>query len=378
MHNREIIKGLIKRGFNIQLSCFEEGKDIPAVDVDFFKSLEEEKNFKADETIKVSLIPPPAINVHPCYHVLYTTAETAELHEGFAARLTLFDEVWFPSKNNFDLAVKAGLNPGKMRVMPEGVDHELWDPSKGEKREWPDWRYTFFSNSDWAGRKGYDILLPAFLEEFNGSENVQLVLAVRKHCSSSEENQKKLMAEAKEIIARVQKEDPPKVIFLLETYSDDDLVRLYNAADCFVLLSRGEAWSLPAIQAAVLGKPCIVSAFGGHREYLNEQNSYLVKVDRFDYLQDHQNVDVDLYRYVKFAEPSKESARGLMRAVFEDQGFARRKGAKARADVLRAYTWDHACDRVANRLLDLELSLKGEKGLTKQAFAGMPKVALFK
>ena len=56
------------------------------------------------------------------------------------------------------------------------------------------------------------------------------------------------------------------------------------------------------------------------------------------------------YAGANWAEPSYRHLRRLMRHVFENQTEARATGEKASLDVLENWTWDHAAQKIVDRI----------------------------
>src|SRR4029077_5641188 len=100
-------------------------------------------------------------------------------------------------------------------------------------------------------------------------------------------------------------------------------------ADAFVLPTRGEAWGRPFMEAMLMERPVIATRSGGHLDFLNDENSYLV---------DCRSTEVPVLAQRgypaggshRWAEPSRGHLRRLMREVFEDRGAARQKARTAR------------------------------------------------
>jgi len=61
-------------------------------------------------------------------------------------------------------------------------------------------------------------------------------------------------------------DEEPSVLFL-RSVSDDLLNLLYNAADLVLLMSGGEGFGLPQVEAHGVGKPCVVGAYSASKEY---------------------------------------------------------------------------------------------------------------
>ena len=81
---------------------------------------------------------------------------------------------------------------------------------------------------------------------------------------------------------------------------------------------------------------------------MNEENSYLIEIEGLEDVRG--NVDMRLYLGHKWARPSVEHFRQLMRHVYEHRQEARAKGNRARQDVCQKWTWGHAAAAVMREL----------------------------
>lgn len=88
------------------------------------------------------------------------------------------------------LPCHAGVAPEKLRVVPQGIDAADFDPNKHAPLSLKDLpsaqlvtgnstginsdSYTFLSVFKWEARKGWDVLLDAYVREFSKSDNVAL------------------------------------------------------------------------------------------------------------------------------------------------------------------------------------------------------------
>lgn len=185
-----------------------------------------------------------------CYHwekykVLFTMMETRALHPHYVERCNSADEIIVPSHWCKKVFRESGVTK-PLRVIPLGVDTSLYVPgvkpmgfSKGLKD------FVFLSVFGWSMRKGYDVLLKAYFEEFTSDDPVSLLIMSR-YKGSTDEHQKNVI---REDIARtasmVRNPKKPHVLLFGDTLSDEMMPRLYASADCYVLISRGEGFGLP-------------------------------------------------------------------------------------------------------------------------------------
>ncbi len=129
----------------------------------------------------------------------------------------------------------------------------------------------------------------------------------------------------------------PRIHLIEETLPYSDLLSLYASFDVFMSLHRSEGLGLVPLEAMLLGKPVVATAWSGNLSYMNYQNACLVSHDLVP-VQD----DSDFYGSTtlgiqgQWAEPSREHAAAWLRKLAEDPEFRTRMGQRAHTDA-RAY-----------------------------------------
>src|SRR5690606_9479193 len=84
--------------------------------------------------------------------------------------------IWVPSHFNYHTFAASGVDPRRLRVLPVGVDTQLYHPA-APPLPLPDARgFRFLSVFSWLQRKGWPLLIEAFAREFHPDEDVTLVL----------------------------------------------------------------------------------------------------------------------------------------------------------------------------------------------------------
>lgn len=77
------------------------------------------------------------------------------------------------------------------------------------------------------------------------------------------------------------RKDQPAIYIVDHMLQMEDILKLYRVCDAFVLPTRGEGWGRPFFEAMLMEMPVIGTNWsGGHTEFMNENNSFLVKVKR--------------------------------------------------------------------------------------------------
>jgi len=256
--------------------------------------------------------------------------ETEGLPAGWADACNAAVEVWVPSRFNARTFADAGVDPERLHVVPYPVDMARLAPRRGPREDGP---VTFLSVFEWTWRKGWDVLLQAWAEEFAADEPVRLrVLTYR---GAGAEAQGDVMDQAVRHLAALGR-DPDGVAdidLLLDPVAHDAMPALYRSADALVLPTRGEGAGMPVLEAAACGVPVIATAFGGHEELMEPELSFPVAVEGLVEAPPALVADNPLYAGLRLAEPSVASLRAAMRAVAEDPQGAARRAAGARALV---------------------------------------------
>jgi glycosyltransferase involved in cell wall biosynthesis len=125
---------------------------------------------------------------------------------------------------------------------------------------------------------------------------------------------------------------------------------LYRAADAFVVPARGEGWGMPYGEAMACGVPTIATRWGGQLEFMDDNNAFLVDVERTSPIDEWMQWATGAEPDHLWVEPSVDHLREIMRWVFEHRAAARRTGETAREHMVENFTWKHAAERICERL----------------------------
>jgi len=323
--------------------------------------------------------PPP----NSAFRIGRAMFETDGMPPGWADQCNLMDEVWVPSKWNVETFAKAGVERRKLFVVPEPVDTEnkfnpenvgtpypLPVPPRNDANlpalqqlmqvfaqtnaaaktavattaesgaaATPKTVYKFLSIFKWHKRKGVDVLLRAYCEEFRADEPVALYIKSQFY---HEDPESALESQLREISDSLKNNDLPRIKLLNEWIPDTRLPALYKAADAFVLPSRGEGWGLPVAEAMSMGLPAIATDWSGTTEFLNKDVGRPVKYTLRDLSpedgEDMYTGGANELSGHKYAEPSVEDLRKQMRWVYDNRADAKKLGAAAREHMRRNYS----------------------------------------
>jgi len=241
--NRAFAFGLSNRGVNVKT-------DIQGCAVDVNEATEKQlvemsKARVLDSAPKIYGATVPLSMFHGGKKILYTMMETScTLHPDYVGKLNLFDEIWVPTRFAEKLFKQNGVHP-PIRIMPLGVDVNRYTPARktfdfGQELN----QFVFLSVFKWGYRKGYDILLKAFMEEFSSKDNVTLLLVSRAEAFNNPDQIANDFAGIRQSIGK-EDDDLPHIALYDKEISERDMPSIYGASDAFCLISRGEGFGLP-------------------------------------------------------------------------------------------------------------------------------------
>ncbi len=282
-------------------------------------------------------------------YIGYTMMETADLPEGWVEACECMDEIWVPTKFNLETFIRAGVPREKIKIVPLGVDTNYFDPEQTPPMQIPGVKgFNFLSIFQWTKRKGWDILLKAYLQAFTQADDVALV--IRSYYRSGQEVETRIREYISGLgydVARI-----PRISVISQPITAKHMPALYKACDAFVLPTRGEGWGLPYLEAMAMGLPVIGARFSAHLDFMNDENSYLIDNLGLEPVDEDQAQDSPLYKGASWGKPSLEHTAELMRYVYEHRDEAVAKGKKALQEVRAMWTVERQVERTAEALLE--------------------------
>ena len=211
------------------------------------------------------------------YKILYTTIEAGTVPDQFIDIANQYNEVWVTSDFCAEVMKKCGYKK-EIFVLPDAVDNQNYtedvDPYEFNPPLNP---FVFVSVFGWSYRKGYDALLKAYLQEFNGDDPVSLLLISRYQAKANKSDF--IRDEIDKFIKKYGGDNPPHIARYPKKIPEDVMPKIYKACNAYVLLTRGEGFSLTPCEASLCGLPVISTNISGHTMFLNNNNSTLVNVD---------------------------------------------------------------------------------------------------
>ena len=133
-----------------------------------------------------------------------------------------------------------------------------------------------------------------------------------------------------------------KIIFMEEHLRAGEMASLFASIDCYISLHRSEGLGLGMARAMYAGKPVIATGYSGNLEFMNAENSRLVR---------HRLVEIERSNgpYEKggvWAEPDVAHAAELMRGMFDRREEAMRIGRRAAEEIRIIFSPDKTRDEI--------------------------------
>lgn len=308
-----------------------------------------------------------------------TMFETDRLEDEHVRRCNRMREVWVPTSWSARVFEAAGVRKEKIRVVPEAVDVDAFDPAAfstatggGDRAPYDatgngvlavgprldddaaSGVTKFLSVFKWEARKAPEVLLDAYFREFSASDAVALFLRCELfHEDGRDLVRERVVAAAKDAFHATPKSEGKRLwgtpdgegvdaairsraprVFILPRASDEEMPSLYAAADAFVLPSRGEGWGRPHVEAMAMALPVIATNWSGPTEFMTEANSYPVRIEDALVALPEESA----FRTHKWAQPSATALRAAMRAVASNPQEAKAKGENARRTMVERFS----------------------------------------
>ena len=332
--NRNLIKGLSSLGIKVFVDPL--GKDLAKYP----------KNI-SDKFIAIdSLIPSIGNGSFGKYRILYTTVESYTLHKQFTDCCNSYNEVWTTSDFCEEILKKEGVNR-PILVFPNTIDSIYNDDADFHEFKPELNSFVFLSVFNWSWRKGYDLLLKAYLEEFNKDEDVSLLVVSRLNGKDSDIPKKAI----DEYVKRNGINSPH--IRRMAEISEGKMPSIYKSCSAYVLFSRGEGFSISNCEASLCGLPVISTNCTGQKMYLNNDNSTLIEIDG---LRDVTTNDFNASYWEGLSMPALsskgvlEAARGALRGVYTNYTSAIEKNELLKEQIADKFNIEVVSKKIKNRL----------------------------
>ncbi|EIJ81350.1 family 2 glycosyl transferase [Bacillus methanolicus PB1] len=277
-----------------------------------------------------------------------TVFETDRIPLHWASMCNDMDEVWVPSQFNYRTFTESGVDPSKVHVIHYPIDVgqyvQPFDPYPFPS-EVKSFKFLYTLAFDF--RKGLDLLIPSYCEEFSNAEDVSLIVKIYVPGGISQESVSELVSSY-----IPDKENNPHIHFILEKTPRKDLLSLYSSSSCYVSTERACGWGMPQIEMMAMGKPVISVNWGGGTEFMNDKNAFLIEPEpELEWVNSElqRARPVHYFRH-KWAKVSKQNVMKTMREAFENHKKREEIALQAKLDIANKFSTQMIAEQIKARL----------------------------
>ncbi|HTY21341.1 MAG TPA: glycosyltransferase [Geobacteraceae bacterium] len=349
--NRELCLQLVNAGHNVSIIPLGEPGFDPEIDPRFAGIRNREyQPLPGPVDVHVRHWYPPDLSPPTEGHwVMIQPWEMGSVPKQWIERMNAaLDELWVPTSYVRDCYIKSGLSPDLVRVVPNGIDTALFSPEADKLTLQTAKRFKFiYVGSTTLDRKGFDILLNAYCQEFTKEEDVTLIV---KDMAIYTGGNNPLIRQIRDLQV---KPGVPEIVVIEDDLLPQQLAGLYASCDCLVHAYRGEGFSLPIAEAMSTRLPVIVTGHGACLDFCDNENAYLIPASE-SRLPTRHVYGLETVDNPWWAEPDVNELRRLMRHVLNNPNEAERKGKAGRSRILTSFTWEDAAKAMEPRLQEIK------------------------
>jgi len=270
------------------------------------------------------------INKKSKYSIGFTIFEMNSVPSRWVPYCNLMDVIWTGS--HFSKAAFMTSNvKTKIEVVPHALDLDIYNP---EAKPWiikNKRAFCFLSVFDFTERKDWKTLLRAYWNTFSKKDDVCLILKVF-FGGFGDHFVKDIYDRISSYRMECGAENGGTILVYGHDILDKDMPGLYRACDCYVGTSR-EGFGLTYCEAMACGLPCIGPQVGGTREFMSEENSFLVHYQGDDTIGLETLGMYPDFAGIKWPTHSCEHLSFLMRQVYGNTEERTKKAQKGLKDV---------------------------------------------
>jgi glycosyltransferase involved in cell wall biosynthesis len=199
---------------------------------------------------------------------------------------TRLPELWVENINNYlDLVVvpsyfckknflESGVDQCKIRVLRYGFNPAYYYPAVKKRDSRTAWTFLCVANPH--KREGIELLLKSFTRAFTPKDKVKLILKLT-YLPSQRVKSFEYSDLSGLFRPFLDYWDDSQIEIITDTFTEKQMGDFYRASDCYVSLSRAEAFGLCFLEALACGLPVVGINWGGQADFLNRRNSCFIK-----------------------------------------------------------------------------------------------------
>lgn len=273
------------------------------------------------------------------YKIGYWFWELEKIPTQWDYAMSKVDEIWVATE--FVAQAIRSVTDKPVIKIPTPISFEVTGKYDRRHFDLPEDKFLFlfsFDFNSFAERKNPHGLVRAFRKAFPAHRR-DVVLVIKSINGGNR-------PDAVEALFDMAQHDP-RILLRDAFLSRDEVFGLQSISDCFVSLHRAEGLGLGLAECMYQGKPVIGTGYSGNLEFMNEENSALVRyslvsIGRGEYLYD----DPGFF----WAEPDEDHAAELMRRMVDDVEYRQRLALRGQQDLRARFSNASAANSIAQRL----------------------------
>lgn len=263
-------------------------------------------------------------NLEGRYNIGYWVYETEDIPKKWSETFKYVNEIWTPS----DFATKAfsKISPVPVYTVPYGLHVEKDNKLKRKDFNIPEDKFAYLIMYDprsLAERKNPKAAIKAYLDAFNNNDKVCLVIVLN---NASEEEIKVLESELIGV---------KNYTLINKTMPKLELYALISLCDVYVSLHRSEGFGLIMAEAMSLGTVCVSTKYSGNLQFMNDDNSCLVKYKMIEVDTTTQSV---YEKGNKWADADIKDASKYIKKLFKDKEYYNKLQKNAKNDMKKYFS----------------------------------------
>ena len=271
---------------------------------------------------------------HKGYNIGYNVWETTEYPQAFFNLIHKYDQFWVPTKWQKDNLVKQGYPQDKIKIVPEGIDPEVFKPSPKKPAD----KFRFILFGKWEYRKSTQEILSCFLEVFKDNEDVELIASI-----DNDHKGEKGQAIKKKLKDLGLESDKIK---LLHFPPASEYLDYLQQGDVFISCARSEGWNLPLIEAMACGVPSIYSNWGAQLEFSGGRGLPVEIKGEIPAINDDGSILPGNY-----CEPDWEDFKRVLSHSYFNHKALKEKALKDSEEIRKTFTWENAAKIASQHLV---------------------------
>jgi len=263
-----------------------------------------------------------------------------------AAEVAAAVDVVTPSRWTALAFERFGFAPGRIHVVPHGIDPLVFRPDEASRRKTREAlgvrdAFVYASVGAMTWNKGPDLLLAAFARVVESEPHVRLLLKGSDALYSSRELVSEVLGD---LSAGAREAVVARLIYEGRTFSAQGMAGLLRAADCYVSPYRAEGFNIPVLEAMACGVPVLCTAGGPTDDFTDPAFAQRIRsVPTACRFSERESGDA--------LEPDLEHLVELMLGAVRQREAMREAGARGAAHVARHFTWEAVTEELLTQIL---------------------------